>query len=389
MLEVQERRAAITGVGLSVIGRRLGRDPRGLAIDACLAAIADAGLDRKDIDGAANYPGGATAGPPGYVGPGIAEIQDAMRLALDWSGSGLESTGPLGPLFSACAAIATGLATHVLCYCTVWEATGRTHPQHAPARVRGPLEWTLPFGAYSPANWIALLASHHQHEYGTTREQLAQIALTARANSADNPAAIYREPLTLADYLAAPMVSTPFCRFDCDLPADGAVALVVSRGDAARGLRKPPLRVEAIGCAHRGRPSWDQRADLATMAAHDAAAMLWRRTALRPADVDFAELYDGFSFLTLAWLEALGFCGRGESGGFVEGGVRIARDGALPLQTGGGQLSAGRLNGYGLVAEACTQLWRECGARQVRDPEIGLVSAGGGPYAGCLLLVRE
>ena len=165
--------------------------------------------------------------------------------------------------------------------------------------------------------------------------------------------------------------------------------MIVSAVDAARDLRRPPLRVEAIGSALRGRPSWDQFDDLSTMALRDAAAMLWERTDLGPADVDVAELYDGFSFIALAWLEALGFCGKGEGGPFIEGGRRIALDGEIPLNTNGGQLSGGRLHGYGFLHEACLQLWGEGGARQVPgDPQVAVAAAGGGPLGGCLLLTR-
>ena len=161
-------------------------------------------------------------------------------------------------------------------------------------------------------------------------------------------------------------------------------------GGAARDCRKPRLRVESVGSALRGRPSWDQFDDLTTMALRDASAMLWERTELTPADVDVAELYDGFSFIAMAWLEALGFCGKGEGGPFVEGGTRIARDGEIPLNTHGGQLSAGRLHGYGFLHEACVQLWGEGGERQVAgDPRVGVAAAGGGPLGGCLLLVRD
>jgi acetyl-CoA acetyltransferase len=126
------------------------------------------------------------------------------------------------------------------------------------------------------------------------------------------------------------------------------------------------------------------------MAARDAGAMLWERTDLRPADVDLANLYDGFSFITMSWLEALGFCGKGESGPFIEGGKRIARDGEIPINTGGGQLSGGRLHGYGLLHESCLQLWGEGGERQVPgDPRVAVAAAGGGPLAGCLLLTRD
>ena len=154
-------------------------------------------------------------------------------------------------------------------------------------------------------------------------------------------------------------------------------------------MRRPPLRVEAVGSALHGRPSWDQFDDLTTMAMRDAGAMLWTRTDLKPADVDVAELYDGFSFLALAWLEGLGFCRKGEGGPFIEGGKRIALDGELPLNTNGGQLSGGRLHGYGFLHEACVQLWGEGGARQVPgNPQVAVAAAGGGPLAGCLLVTR-
>src|SRR5207245_1802967 len=219
---------------------------------------------------------------------------------------------------------------------------------------------------------------------------LAQLALNARKNAARNPQAIYREPLTLDDYLGARMISSPFCLYDCDVPADGGTAMIVSRADATSGLRRPPIRVEAVGSAIHGRPSWDQWDDLTTMALRDAAAMMWSRTDLRPAEVDVAEMYDGFSFITLAWIEAMGFCAKGEGGPFIEGGQRIALDGEVPLNTNGGQLSAGRLHGYGFLHEACLQLWGEGGDRQVPgEPEIGVAAAGGGPLAGSLLLTRR
>ena len=124
------------------------------------------------------------------------------------------------------------------------------------------------------------------------------------------------------------------------------------------------------------------------MASIDAAADLWSKTDLTPSDVDIAELYDGFTFLTFAWLEALGFCGTGESGPFVEGGTRIALDGELPVNTYGGQLSAGRMHGYWVLHEACLQLRGEAGERQVDGAEVAAVSVGGGPIAGCILLTR-
>jgi len=400
--EALERRACITGIGQSEVGRRLGRDPLALTLDACLAAIADAGLTRDRIDGLATYPGAFTAAQ-GFSGAGIAEVHDALRLRLDWYSGGPEVPGQLGAVVNACAAVACGLANHVLCFRSVWEATaqgaggragigmgGGGEGPGAGFRASGPLEYLLPFRAYSAANWVAMLAQRHFHEHGTTREQMAWIALTARRHAAGNPKAIYREPLGLDEYLGARMISTPFCLYDCDVPVDGATAVIVSRRDEARGLRRPPLGVEAVGTALRGRPSWDNFDDLTTMALRDAAAMLWERTDLRSRDVDVAELYDGFSFIAMAWLEALGFCGRGESGPFVAGGRRIALDGEIPLNTHGGQLSAGRLHGFGFLHEACVQLWGEGGERQVAgSPRVAVAAAGGGPLGGCMLRMRD
>jgi acetyl-CoA acetyltransferase len=400
-MEVLERRACLTGVGQSEVGRRLMRDPLELTLDACLAAIEDAGLTRDDIDGLATYPGAFDASP-GFSGAGITEVHDALRLELNWFTGGIELPGQLGAVINACTAVATGLARHVLCFRSVWEATAQGKGGRGgigvgggggggrPPRMSGQMEWSIPFRSYSAANWIGMFANRHFHEYGTTREQMAQIALNARKNAQLNPNAIYRDPMTLDDYFAARMISTPFCLYDCDVPVDGATAMIVSHVDAAKDCRRPPLRVEAVGSALRGRPSWDQFDDLATMALRDAGAMLWERTDLTPADVDVAELYDGFSFITMAWLEALGFCGKGESGPFIEGGARIARDGEIPLNTHGGQLSAGRLHGFGFLHEACVQLWGEAGERQVAGgPEVAVAAAGGGPLGGCLLLTRS
>jgi acetyl-CoA acetyltransferase len=402
-MEILERRAAISGIGQSDIGRRLNRDPLELTLDACLAAIEDAGLTRADIDGLATYPGGLGAGAPGFTGAGLADVHDALRLNLNWFTGGLELPGQLGSVIDACLAVAAGLAKHVLCFRSVWEATAQgtggrgpigggmssEGPGKAPRAVGPFLEFTLPFRAYSAANWVALIAQRHFHEYGTTREQLAQIALTARRHAAGNPRAVYREPMTMESYFASRMISTPFCLFDCDVPVDGATAVIVSQTELARDMRRPLLRVEAVGSALHGRPSWDQFDDLTTMAMRDAGASLWKRTDLKPSDVDLAELYDGFSFLALAWLEGLGFCKKGEGGPFIEGGKRIALDGELPLNTNGGQLSGGRLHGYGFLHEACLQLWGEGGARQVPGgPRVAVAAAGGGPLAGCLMVTK-
>lgn len=394
-MEILERRAAMTGIGQSDVGRRLDRDPLALTADACLAAIEDAGLTREDIDGLSTYPG--NFGPNGFSGAGITEVQDMLRLDLNWFCGGPELPGQLGSVVNACLAVATGVARHVLCFRTVWESTAQGGGGRQGIgtggggrfRASGFMQWTLPYGAASAAVWIAMMAKRHFHEFGTTREQLAQIALNGRRNAGVNPKAIYRDPMSMDDYLSARMISSPFCLYDCDVPVDGSTAMIISSVDAAKDCRKTPLVVEAVGTALRGRPSWDQWDDLTTMALRDAGAMLWERTDLTPADVDCVQLYDGFSFIALAWLEALGFCGKGEGGAFIEGGSRIARDGEIPLNTHGGQLSAGRLHGYGFLHEAGVQLWGEGADRQVAgEPQVAIAAAGGGPLGGCLMLRR-
>lgn len=405
----QRLSAVVSGIGQSDVGRRLHRPALDLTIDACLAAIADAGLAPEDIDGLATYPGNLDT-PPGFSGVGVVEVQDALRLELDWYAGGMELPGQLGSVVNAALAVSAGVARHVLCFRTVTEGSAQGDKGRAAVmpgvsgggasgrgvRVGSFMQWTLPYGVPSAANWIAMMAMRHFHEFGTTREQLGAIAVNSRANAVVNPKAVYRDPMTLDDYLGARMISDPLCLYDCDAPCDGSTAVVVSAADAASATGAPHgvARIDAVGTAIHGRPSWDQWDDLTTMALRDASAQLFAASDLSPADVDVAELYDGFSFITLCWLEALGFCAKGEGGAFVEGGSRIARTGEVPLNTHGGQLSSGRLHGYGFLHEAVVQLRGDGGDRQVvrpggRRPEVAVVAAGGGPLAGCLLLVRD
>jgi len=388
--------AVITGIGQSQVGRRLGRSGLELTVEACLRAIADAGLTPDDIDGLATYPGGHPE--KGFTGAATHELRDALGLRTNWFMGSAETSGQLGPIMDACTAVVTGRATHVLCYRSVWESTAQiggraTAYATAPGaerRADGFREWTAPYGAPSAAVWIAMYAQRYMHEHGLTRTQLAQIALNARRNAGLNPHAVYRDPLSLEEYLEARMISEPFCLYDCDVPCDGATAVIVSRREASVGLARPPITVEAIGSAIYERHTWDQRNDLTTMASHDSAHQMWQQTLLSPKDVDIAELYDGFSYLTLQWIEALGFCEHGKAGEFVDGGHRIALDGDLPLNTHGGQLSGGRLHGVGFLHEACVQLWGIGGERQVqRGLQVAAVGAGGGPVSGCMLISRR
>src|SRR5690606_15437739 len=203
------------------------------------------------------------------------------------------------------------------------------------------------------------------------------------------PATVYRTPITLDDYMASPEIPPPLRIYDCDVPCVGATAIIAPRLHVAKDRRNPPVRIEAVGSCMQYRNSWDQLDALATQAQPKVAEMMWSRTDLKPKDVDMAQLYDGFSFHTINWIENCGFCGRYEAKDFIEGGKRIALEGELPINTSGGALSAGRLHAYGAVHEACTQLWGRGGARQVKgDPKVVATSTAGGPLAGAMLLVK-
>jgi acetyl-CoA acetyltransferase len=415
-----EDAVVISGIGQSQIGRRLGRSPLSLTMEAIRVALDDAGLAAADVDGLATYPGGGTAINPGFAGPALAEVYDAMGFAPNYLMGSFEGPAQLGPVLNGCLAINAGLASHVVVYRTVTEGsarrTGRGEPPAASttaasttaasttaaspmaasptaasptaasptAASTAALPPISAFGGAPPPVGYALLARRHFHAYGTSRVQLGQIALTARRHAQLNPHAILRDPLTLTDYLAARIIDDPLCLYDCDIYCDGSTAIVLSVADYGPDAPNPGVQVEAFGIAPPLRSGYAQHVDL--LPGLGAAQQMWARTDLAPADVDVAGVYDGFSILTMLWLEALGFCGRGESGPFVEGGTRISIGGDLPINTNGGQLSGGRLHGLGFVHEMCLQLRGAAGARQVEGAGVAVVAVGALPYVGCMLL---
>ncbi|MET7770130.1 OB-fold domain-containing protein [Nocardia sp. NPDC005366] len=381
-----EDKVALTGIGMSRIGRRLMVPPLELTVEACERAVADAGLTLDDIDGISSYPGGGNVG--GFGEGGVTALEAALGLRPSWHNGGIETFGPSGSVIAAMVAVSAGLAKHVLCFRTVWESTFSelTKAGRIPPSGGRTTSWMMPFGAISAAHTLAQNAQRHFHRYGTTRETLGWIALNQRANAELEPTAVYRDPMTMDDYLGARSITTPFGLFDCDVPCDGAVAVIVSAVDAARDLPKPPVLVEAVGTQIIERIEWDQSTLTHEPQVLGPAAHLWTRTTMRPADVDVAELYDGFSFNCLSWIEALGFCGIGEAKDFLDGGKNIARDGTIPVNTHGGQLSHGRTHGMGLLHEAIVQLRGAAGPRQVEGARVAVVATGGLTPGGAMLL---
>ena len=391
-----EKDAIISGLGISRIGRKTGIPGAELTLEAARAGHRRRRPHRRAIS--TESPHSAT--------PRSTEVTDALGIQATDVTVGFDTGGVLIPVMSAFRAVSERRARHVLVYRTVAMLGGSMNQSASPMlnplasppvepRLPGTRRKLKPFEdidelvaahSYSAANWLAMHCRRHMELYGTTKEQLGWLAINSRRNAGLNSRAAYRDPMTMDDYLAARPVSTPFGLFDCDVPIDGSIALVVSHADYAADCPNPAVKVEAIGGAY-GSGGWFHRDDFPKMASNEAAAEMWSRTDLTPSDVNVAEIYDGFTFLTFAWLEALGFCADGEAGPFVDGATRIALDGELPLNTYGGQLSAGRMHGYWLLHEACLQLRGQAGDRQVtRRPEVAVAAAGGGPIAGCMLL---
>jgi acetyl-CoA acetyltransferase/uncharacterized OB-fold protein len=383
-----EHRAVLSGVGRSALGRRLMVDPLSLTIDACLAAIEDAGLNVDDIDGLSTYPGAAGMG---MSEGGVTAVEEALRIHPTWINGGGDLPGPGGSVIAAMLAVSAGLCRHVLCFRTVWESTFAAMGLRdgGGGRVSGFMEWRAPFGAMSAANWIAMNANQYLHRYGAARELLGYIALNGRAGASRNPTAIYRDPMTMDDYMEARTITSPFGLYDCDIPCDASIAIVVSDASVAGDLPKPAIRVDAVGTQITERISWDQDTITHEPQVIGQSAHLWTRTTLRPDDVDVALVYDGFTFNAVSWIEALGFCGIGEAKDWIDAGRRIALDGEVPVNPHGGQLSEGRTHGYGFFYEAITQLRHEAGERQVAGARTAVVTSGGGTPSGVLLLRRD
>ncbi len=386
-----EKQVCITGAGQSEVGRPSSRSAMQLMMDACYQAVEDAGIAMSDVEGIGTYPGKFSAG--GGIGPvGTTDAAFALGLKPKYVISSADGHSHMGPIFAAIGAMANGIARHVLIFRAVHQATARATSRESTllsangqARVDGYNAWTLPFNARSPANTYALYAQAYFDKYGATSEQLGAIAVNGRRMAQHNPNAIYRKPITIDDYLASRVISSPLRLYDCDTHIDGATAILLSHVDTVKDLRNPPIHIESIGMALGGIGAGVYQGDFTSLACDHAGAQLWSRTDLKPRDVDCAQIYDGFSIHVLLWLEGLKLTGRGEAARWVEGGSRIGLEGELPLNTSGGQLSAGRFHGYGHTHEATVQLWGRGGGRQVKGAKTCLVANGGYGFGAMLL----
>ncbi|HEY3701126.1 MAG TPA: acetyl-CoA acetyltransferase [Acidimicrobiales bacterium] len=366
-------RTAIVGVAdaASPTGE-LDRHGRHLEAAMVREALADAGLTLADVDGIC-YAGMAT---------GLAEYLGVHPRFVDGTmvgGSSYELH-----LEHAAAAIAAGLCEVVV---SVYAATPRgdrrrgTGPQRGGPPFGGPnpmAEWEMPYGLAMPMGAYALAASRHMARYGTTSEQLAQIAVDTRRWAAMNPRARFRDPITIADVLASPIQASPLHLLDCCLVTDGAGAFVVTSAERAQDLAKPAIYV--LGAATCGDHQMiSQMPELTTTAGARSGPAAFEMAGVKPDEVDLLMAYDSFTITALLHLEDLGFCPKGEGGAFVEDG-KLGPGGSLPTNTNGGGLSYTHPGQYGmfLLVEAVRQLRGECGSRQVSNPEVAVAHGSGG-----------
>jgi acetyl-CoA acetyltransferase len=361
-------KAVIVGAAESDLGEvGPGFTPLDLIGQATERALADAGLEKRDVDGlfsASVYYQTPTLSAGEYLG-----IRPRYSDATMMGGSSF-----ISHLLHATAALEAGLCeVALITYASTQLSEGGFRGVSDP-----PNPYETPYGPRYPVSMYALAASRHMHEYGTTRKQLAEVAVAAREWAKLNPKAFMRDDLTVEDVLASRMVSSPLSILDCCLVTDGGGALLVTSSERAKDLRKPPVYLLGAGDAHWHR-NISQMPDLTVTAAADSGRRAYEMAGVGPQDVALAMLYDAFTINPILFLEDLGFCKKGEGGAFVEGG-RIAPGGEIAVNTNGGGLSYNHPGMYGLLLliEAVRQLRGECGERQVEGVDVALAHGNGG-----------
>jgi acetyl-CoA acetyltransferase len=374
-------RVAVVGVGFSDVGRRLPLSDDQLVHQAITAAMTDAGMTQADIDGISTMGGNAMA---------MGQLMGILPLNFFYSSTLL---GPafVEPALMAISSVASGLAHTCVAVRLIRQQGGanrgpRDEPNREPIRVSGDNQFSAPFGSGAAGATIgAFQMQRHMQQYGTTYEQFATNAVNARYHASLHPEALFRDPITVQDYLDARFVSEPLRLLDCDYPVDSAAAVIFTTPERAVDRRHKPVLVESFALSAVRDFDMSLIDDFTWNSPAHCADALWSRTDLKPSDVDTAQLYDGFSIITFEWLEALGFCGRGEAGPYIEeGNTRLG--GKLPLNTDGGACNFGRRHGANFCIEAVRQLRGEAGDRQVPGAEVAVWSNAVGCFSGAVLL---
>jgi acetyl-CoA acetyltransferase len=377
-------KVAIVGAADTEVGVIPGRTPMELGVEAALAAIADAGLKKRDIDGLVTC--NAMAQPMMYHAEATAEYLQIFPRYCIAAGAGGGTTFSI--IHHAASAIATGMADIVVVAMADSMRSGLTRDQAMLVQAAtGHPEFEQPYGPTVPA-YYALIAQAHMAEFGTTQEQFAGIAVACREHAARNPAAQMRELITIEDVLESRMIADPLHLLDCSLVSDGGSAIVLTSAERAADMSQTPIYLLGAGEAHSHEHISAAR-NLTTSAAKEAGQRAFEMSGLRPTDMDFAQLYDCFTPTVLVELEDLGFCKKGEGGAFVESGALLP-GGSLPVNTHGGLLSHSHPGNPGsmfALTESVVQLRGEANDRQVANAKNALVHAQGGIMSSHTTLV--
>lgn len=379
---------AIVGVADTEVGKLVGRSPMELCVEAALAAMADAGVEKSAVDGLVTC--NSMAQPMLYHAEATAEYLQMFPRYCMAVGAGGGTTFSI--IHHAASAILTGMADVVVVSMADSLRTGLSRDQAMAMQAStGHPDFEQPFGPTVPA-YYALIAQAHMAEFGTRQEQFAGIAVACRAHAARNPAAQMRDPITVEDVMASRMIADPLHLLDCSLVSDGGAAIVMTSAERAADMCQDPIYLLGAGEGHTHEHIMAAKS-LTTSSAREAGQRAYAMAGLGPSDMDFAQLYDCFTPTVLVELEDLGFCAKGEGGDFVDSGA-LAPGGALPVNTHGGLLShshAGNPGSMFALTESVWQLRHSAGDRQVANARHGLVHAQGGIMSShtALILSRE
>jgi acetyl-CoA acetyltransferase len=373
---------AVVGIGRTPYTRHSGRTTLAMAVDACRQALDDAGLSVSDVDGMLTFMANDSAHP----------VDVSWALGCDelaWSNAVLGG----GNLVADCVATAAAVIEAGTCQAVLIYRSLNGRSGHRFGTITGPVavgdEWqfSAPHGFLIPPQLFAMWARRHQAVYGTTSEDLGQIAITQRAHAVNNPHAISRQPLSMEQYLAGRWINEPFRVYDCSYEVDGAVAIVITSANVAADTAQPPMWLVGSSNSQSG-AGWTGWDDMTSMYARTAGPRLWNRTGLTARDMDVALMYDCFTYTVMATMEGYGFCSPGDVGQFFAEG-RATYGGDVVVNPHGGLLSEGYLHGLNHHYEAALQLRGQAGARQVDAAKLALVTAGGGPYGGANIYSRD
>jgi acetyl-CoA acetyltransferase len=381
-------KAAIVGIGATEFSKASGRSELQLALEACVAACVDAGIEPTQVDGLSTFTMETNPETEIMRGLGIKELTHFSRIHF---GGG----APCATVQQAAMAVASGVSDFVLCYRAFNERSGRRFGAGVQDRPAGAtteeaqFAWTSPFGLLTPASWIAMFATRMMHEFGVRSEDFGRVAVADRKHAATNPAAhFYGQPITLADHQASRWIVEPLRLLDCCQETDGGQAILVSTIDRARDLEKPAVVIEAAaqGMAddQQMMRSFFRESLVGLPEMATCARQIWETSGLGPDDVATAVLYDHFTPFVLSQLEEFGFCGRGEAKDFIADGA-IELGGRLPINTHGGQLGEAYLHGMNGVAEGVRQV-RGTSVNQVPNAAHVLVTGGTGVPTSALML---